>query len=224
MNIWHRITMLITCFVFLPAVALADNSGWYVAADAGQSNFIGTGDVPSLVSVHFTSASSGYRLSSGYQFNTYLGIEVGYVDLGQVTGSTYFVTPLNGPGPLCVPCQFSYDINATLKGRGWTFELTGTYPITNNWFVFARAGVIDARSEVDAYYTPISPWEATEQPFDLNHVSTDWDSTYGLGVDWSFAEHWAARLSWDRYSSLGQSGITGTYSVNLASLGIMYRF
>lgn len=225
MNIWHRIAILAACTVCLPVVALANNSGWYVAADVGQSHFTGN-EYPTntfFTHVPFTDTDSGYRLAAGYQFNSYWGLEAGYLDLGQITGKEDYVNP--GHCTLFCFAPSSYYINENFKSHGWSIEFTGTYLFNEHWSVFAHAGAIDARSDSNVYYTPIPPYESGEQPFNTSYDSTNWGSIYGFGVNWVFADKWGVRLSWDRYSNLGNNdNFAGTYSVNLATLGVVFWF
>ncbi len=215
--------ILIFGLISSSSIALADSSGWYVAADVGQSKFTGTGDLRTSATPE-NNTDTGYRFSAGYQFNSYLGLEAGYANFGQATGTNTYL----GNHPLIVPCGAScllaYDVtaNSTLKTHAWTLIVVGTYPLSKYWSISARAGGIDTRSELNTEYTPYS--SAGGQPYSRSLTSTNWDGTYGLSLNWLFADHWAARLSWDKYVDLGDSSNMGTYSVNLASLGIIYRF
>lgn len=226
MNLRQCIVILIVGLVFLPVTVLAENSGWYLAADAGQSNFTGTAD---LSTAYYASPSNntdtGYRLNAGYQFNPYFGLEAGYVDFGQVTGNRAIVGP---PPPGLYSCGYlcpmSYDVNLNLKSHGWTLVATGTYPFNDQWSISARIGEIDAHSELNLDDVPIPPYGAGEQPYTESFTSTDWHGTYGVSLNWSFTKDWALRLGWDKYINLGNNESTGSYDVNLASLGIVCRF
>ncbi len=223
----NLIIILIFGLISPSSIALADNSGWYVAADAGQSKFTGTGDLNSANYAPITNTTdTGYRLNAGYQFNQYFGLEAGYVDFGQVTGNASYIGSYPPPGSnTCgLLCQFSYDVNLNLKTHGWTLVLTGTYPFDDGWSISARAGEIDAHSELNIGVVPLPPYQAGEQPYSQNLSNTNWEGTYGLSLNWLFADHWAARLNWDRYTNLGNDSSVGHYNVNLASLGIVYRF
>jgi|SRR5487761_588657 len=225
MNIRHHIVILGAAMVFLPVTALADNSGWYVAADVGQSHFTGN-EYPKntfVTRAPFTDTDTGYRLAAGYQFNSYWGLEASYLDFGQITGKEDYVNP-GGCMQVCF-APSSYYINEGFKTYGWSFEFTGTYPFNEHWSVFARAGAIDARSDSNVSDTPIPPYESGEQTFYTSYSSTNLSSTYGFGINWAFADRWGVRLSLDRYSNLlDDHNFSGTYSVNLATLGVFYRF
>jgi OmpA-OmpF porin, OOP family len=212
--------------IFSLSATLADSDGWYVAADAGQSDFTGTADLNSAdYAPILSNTDSGYRLSAGYQFNQYFGLEVGYADFGRVNGNGSVVGPpppgLSSCGYLC---PMSYDVNLNLKTHGWTLAFIGSYPFNEEWSISARVGEIDAHSELNIDDVPIPPYETGEQPYSESFTSTNWRGAYGLSLNWLFAERWAARLSWDRYVNLGNNNNIGSYDVNLASLGIVYRF
>lgn len=217
---WSGIAILAGVLAFIPSAARAANAGWYVVVDAGQSHFTGISSYgSSLYPVSFGGTDNGYRLSSGYWINPYFGLEAGYVHLGRVSGSR---TELGSP--ICgIVCAQSYIVNADLKTHGWTLELVGAYPFDDRWTIFARAGGIEADSELTENFTPLAPYYCL---FCENSsvTSSDVDVTYGMGVRWSFARHWAARLSWDRYVTLGYKLPTGDFDINLASIGIVYQF
>ncbi|MGA9852204.1 MAG: outer membrane beta-barrel protein [Gammaproteobacteria bacterium] len=230
-TLWNRIVILAAGLIFLPAIALADNSGWYIAADIGQSHF------PNLAApaaqffnpytATYTNNDTGYRLTAGYQFNSYWGLEASYVALGESGATDNIVVnqTVLGLGSLSCGylCSTDYNVNAKLKAHGWTVAVTGTYPFTDKWAVFGRAGVIDARVELDVNEIP-DGGGVPGTPSETNSSSMNWKGTYGLGASWAFVENWALRLDWDRYANLGDNSKTGTYNVNLASLGIVYRF
>lgn len=214
------VAILAGALAFSPAAAWADNAGWYAGVDAGQSLFTDIRAYGSpIYPDSFRSTGTGYRLSAGYKINHYFGLEAAYVDLGKVTGS---YTTLGG-GFCGLICAQSYIVNGIVKTRGWTLELVGSYPFNDRWQIFVRAGDIQANSELNASYTPIPPYNvALFQNF--SDTSSDTDVTYGLGVKWLFAGHWAARLSLDRYVSMGHELRIGSFNVALTSVGVVYQF
>lgn len=213
------IAILAGVLAFFPSAARAANAGWYAGIDAGQSRFTSIGTLGSPIYGHsFSSTDNGYRLSAGYQINSYFGLEVGYVNLGKVAGSNVVYLLCT---PLCTP--LSESVNTNLKTHGWILEFVGRYPFNDSWAVFARAGGIQAYSELNADYTPNPPLNVTVFQ-NSSTTSSDLDVTYGLGVQWSFAGNWAARLSWDRYVSLGYQLPMGGFNINLTSIGMVYRF
>lgn len=214
-----------------PAAALAGNAGWYVEADAGQSRFSGLSanwstryPFPNFGG-SFGATHAGYRLAVGASFNSYFGLELGYVHLGEVTGARTVISPgfCGTITPFCV-APTSYTVNASVLSRGWTLEAVGTFPFNESWAIFGRAGGIQAYSRLEDDVTPIPPYNSAGYIGANERTANDLDVTYGLGVQWSFAADWAARLSWDRYASLGSDLPTRSFNVNLTSLGIVYQF
>lgn len=219
---------ILTCgLVFSPLAAQADNSGWYVGVDAGRSRFTGinSSETP-IVPEPFGSTDAGYRLSAGYSFDPFFAVEGGYVDLGKVSGGATDLGATPGGFTCGYLCSQSFVVNAELKTRGWILEAVGSYPFTDRWAVFMRAGGIRESSELSVVYTPIPPWNISLEP-NSDDTSDDTDFIYGAGVRWSAASDWAVQLSWDRYTSLGHglpvAGVSD-FDVDLMSLGIVYQF
>lgn len=243
--------------VLLPTVALATQPGWYIAIDGGQARYSGAAgneagwlslpptDVPppqpnpeTLVSccTVATTASSGstdtaYRLTVGYQFNPYFGLEASYVDLGNINavGQGTFAFSFQCPfGSACPDLEGlgGYTGSARLRDRGWVLAVTGSWPLNPHWSLFGRAGVFDSHARLAVTTTPDSS-ESPANPFAANSLhesAAGWEPTYGVGVNYSPIAHWALRLGWNRYASLGDRNTTGKFSVSLASLGVVYTF
>jgi len=238
---------LFSIAVILPTTALAENSGWYVAVDGGQSQFNdASSQVPSwlaslpnppgyVVGINGTSGTSNddhhaaYRFMLGYQINPYWGVEASYVDLGTAsvagTASGYY-QPSCQKNQLCLPIVgiTSFGYKGSYRDRGPGLAFNGTYPISDQWSVFARLGMVDARVHLDLETSPsLPPASLGPAPLGATHSSTNWSSTFGLGVNYTLNDRWAVRLGWDRYADLGSRNNTGSNSVNLASIGVVYR-
>lgn len=215
------VVILLCGVAFLPVTALAANGNWYVAADVGQSHFSDIHTDGNLIyPAPYSYTDTGYRLSAGYEIGRYLGVEAGYIHMGEVTGSNTVIG-----NPFCgLICMQSYIVTANLETRGWVLELVARYPFNNCWEVYARAGGIQAHSELDANYKTIPPYNSAPFPPTVSNTSADLDRTYGVGVSWLFARSWMARLGWDRFVSLGYQLPIGSFNVSLTSLGIAYQF
>jgi hypothetical protein len=218
--------------MLLPSIAVAD-PGWYVSADAGRTTFSTTAkfDVslapPGTTSPFvFTDDERGRRMLVGFRPDSYWSIEAGYVDLGQTMGNTSVITQPSGPSSCGLPCENSYNLEASLKAHGETLDIVGSLPLGDQWSLFLRAGLIRSRLELDNQVVPTNnpPYGNTSIPADTNQSVTGLRHTYGVGVSWHFASHWAAHLSWDRYIGLGNSNTTWNPDVELRSVGIEYRF
>ena len=192
------------------APAIAADSGWYVAGDVGRSQFSGgffdnNYQLPSSWVRSTSDRSTGYRLTGGYQFTQNWGVEAGYVDLGHGT-----VTDRNPhPDPFLpdVATRTTYRIGA----KGFFAAGTATWPIGEQWSVFARVGVVDGRLDFQPH---------TNGNINLMGGSdTSWKATYGVGAKWKFQPEWSLRLGWDSYHQIGSQ-----YDLSMISLGVEWRF
>lgn len=232
MGIRHQLAILSAILMLLPSVAAAD-SGWYVAADVGRATFSTTAKfdlflaLPGTTSPFvYTDDERGRRILIGYRPNSYWSIEAGYVNLGQTMGNTSVITQPSNPGSCGLPCENSYNLEASLKAHGETLEIVGNLPLGDQWSVFARAGFIRSHLELDNHVVPTNnpPYGNTTIPADNNQSVDGIRHAYGVGVSWRFASHWAVHLSWDRYIGLGNSNSNWNPDIKFRSVGIAYSF
>ncbi|HSC47967.1 MAG TPA: porin family protein [Gammaproteobacteria bacterium] len=211
------ISLLAFSLAAVPTLAAADDSGWYAAADLGRAHY-SEGDLTPSGLCSFppfcTTFSNvklndrGYRLSGGYQFDDHWGVEAGYADFGTAS-ETVFVR---------YPVAFFND--RKFKAHGWTVGGTGTWSWDNSWSLTGRLGLIRATMETDIEGT-LCP--ASGCSFSAT-TATDWRWTLGGSLNWILAEDWMLRLNFDHYRRLGETNVTGQFSVNLITFGAVYRF
>jgi len=187
-----------------------DNSGWYIGANLGQSsNTVDQGRINnSLMGSGLTStgsssnnSSTGGKIFLGYSFNSYFSLEGGYFDLG----SLGFSSSTNPAGSL----------NGTLKPQGENLDLVASYPFTDDFSVFARAG--GTYNQVKADFN--SSGAAL-----LQNSYTDNGGGYkvGVGLEYAFTKALSMRLEAERYQV--PDALQVKEYVNLFSVGLVYRF
>jgi OOP family OmpA-OmpF porin len=183
--------------------ALAQDSGWYAGISAGWSRYtdICPNAIPAGVSCD--DSGSAYSIFGGYQFIKFIGVEVGYVDLGKAGAST------SAPG-----------MSETLKGRGFELLGVGTLPIGSRFEMYVKAGVY----LMDVEYacsgcTSISSLSETAS-----------ELTYGLGAMFSFSKNIGLRAQYQRYldvgfdTAIGSAAIKAKGDVDSFTLGLLFRF
>lgn len=177
-----------------PAIqAFGQDSHFFVGAAVGSSNKRdGCDGLPGGVSCDHKDA--GWKLFGGYQFNKYLGAELGYTDLGKVKAS--------GGG-----------LSAKAKIDGFELTGVGTLPLADKFSAYAKLGFI--RSDVDT-----SAKFAGVKVSEKDHST---DLTFGLGLRYDFTSSVGARLEWQHYDNVGNSS-TGKSDVNLLSVGVLFKF
>jgi len=192
-------------------LATADDSGWYIGGNVGQSRAkidehkitedLVAGGAAS-VDIDSDENDLGYKLLGGYQFNRYLALEGGYFDLGKF-----------GFDATTVPAG---TLDGKIRVKGLNFDVVGMFPFSEKLSAFARLGVIYAD---------------TSDSFDSSGAVTLTDSSpderdtsykYGAGLQYNFTPALAMRLEAERYRIDDAVGNDG--DIDLASVGLVYRF
>lgn len=183
--------------------AFAQDSGWYAGASAGWSKY--TDNCPNAIPVGASCDDSGgaYSVFGGYQFIKYLGVELGYVDLGKAGAAT----PAAGT-------------TETIKARGLELLGVGALPIGSRFELYAKAGVY----VVDVDYACSGCTSISS----LSETATDF--TYGLGAIVSFSKNIGLRLQYQRYkdvgfdTAIGSTAIKAKGDIDAFTLGLIFRF
>jgi len=188
------------------AAAQGNASGWYFGLGLGNSSF--SGDLPGqtraayqgngdfqLVTAKLSDDSdSAKQLFVGYRFTPWLGVELGWQDLGEAH-TFYSVRSIGGgvlsPGPSNLTGNYQVrDLNAAV---------VVTYPITEQFEVLARGGVAETRLKYAESGIGVNGQPYSFQASSDNHAG----ALVGLGVAWNFAPAWGVRLGVDRIYQVG---------------------
>lgn len=170
----------------------ADRTGFFVNGQVGQS---------SLDDETLDDNDTSFAVGGSYRWGM-LGIEGGYVDLGEYE-NVYSVPDLT--------TTTSADIN------GWTLGVNGHFNMTDNWYVSARLGIFhwDGSLDIRREYG-FSPLESRVH---FDESGSDWYA--GIGVGYDFNSNFGLGLSYDRYKA-DSNGFDFTNDV--VSLNAEYRF
>jgi len=114
------LTALVAAAAGISPLAVAQDSGWYIGAMAGQSNF------KDCNSSNCDDSDTALGIFGGYQFHKNFGAELGYTDLGETSAPGF--------------------VDAEAKG----FELVGvlSFPITERFSLYGKLGFF--RWDVDS--------------------------------------------------------------------------
>jgi OmpA-OmpF porin, OOP family len=175
--------------------ALPQDAGWFIGASGGQSKgmdgcagFGGSG-------VACDDTGTAWRVFGGYQFNPYLGFEIGYADFGKFIKRSV-------PGTV-----------VDFQGEAIDTVLLITMPFTPQFSLFGKWGIF--HFEMDRNITGVG---AGKTSVDGN------DTTWGLGAKYNLSRNVALRLEWQRYYDVGDASIFGKTDVEVWSLGIVVKF
>ena len=190
-----------------------DLAGWYGVGSVGRSSLenssknnidsaltsAGASGLSSSLDKHDTA----YKLQLGYQFTPNWAVEGGYVDLGKFDYRANFT---------------GGSANGQAKATGWNIAGVGTYPINEQFSVFGKLGMIDAKVKENVFASgPVGTASGSES-------ATKWKANFGAGVTYNVSKNLGVRAELERFDKLGDNGKTGESNVNLLSLGVAYKF
>jgi OOP family OmpA-OmpF porin len=171
-------------------IAVALFSSMFTApAFADGSGFYGALDLNTWSLSNLGGASNpstGYRIAGGYHFTPNWGAELGYAASG------------NGDAG-----GQSYNVEST------QIAVTGTYPINEQFDVFAKLGYAMNKLKGDA-------------TAGCTNCSKD-DYLYGVGGQYNFNKQVGIRLQYEDIGKLEDSGSNDAKATNV-SLGVVYNF
>src|ERR1700728_5317818 len=120
----------------LSSEAFADDAGWYLGFNAGQSRAkIDDSRIADDLLIDGLATTSigdenrhfAFKTFGGYEFNRYFALESGYFNLGKF-GFTADTSPAG-------------SLRGDIKLQGANFDAVGSVPIGDKFSLFARAGV-----------------------------------------------------------------------------------
>lgn len=94
----------------------------------------------------------------------------------------------------------------TVDASAWELVGVGRIPIVDRLSAYGKLGGYMGRAHGSGF----------------NENNTD--LTYGLGVEYGFTRNLAVRGEWQRYTDLGGGGFGAKADLDVAALGVIYRF
>ncbi len=187
--------------------ASAATPGWYLGVGAGESDAdVSSGDVnQDMAEAGITGTSSvddtdtAWKIFAGYQYNRYLGVEVGYVDLGEIDVDAITTAPT------------AATIKADVETQGVALSVVGSYPINDKFSVFGRVGAFYWDTEASA--AAVVSGAVAKASEDDDGI----DLLFGAGAEYGFTRNIGVRLEWERYDVDGDD-------VDMISGNLLYRF
>lgn len=177
------------------APAPSQDTSWFVGLGIGHMKTSDDCPVTAAPGANCEDEDTTWKIFGGYQFNTYLGVELGLVDMGERP------TSLSGLGP------------ASAKLRIFEVTLVGT----------CRSASAPPRTPRRGYSNgmPISNFRPVARD---TRTPTETTIPYGLGVKYQLTHNSALRLEWQRYDDVGDRGTTGKFSVDVFGVGALFSF
>lgn len=188
-----------------------------------------------VIKTIFDDEEFGWKIYGGYHLNPYLGIEIGYTDLGTVRAySDYsYSNNISSIPPLNVPGTITVDVitNASERVTGVFFAGSGRYPVSEKVSVSGKVGAyawksllavsLSIQRELTYATTPAVPTNSsTVGPFSSLLEDDGISLMFGLGAEYSLNERITVRGEWERFNDIR---IGGNW-VDMFSLGMNYHF
>jgi OOP family OmpA-OmpF porin len=200
--------------LLLTRAAHAEEGTWYMGISFGASE---TEIDESVVAVAGATASSlwrderdpGVKVLLGYAFSPHWAVEGGYAHLGDFSISRDVTAPAVGAA------------HASLKAKGWVFDLVGTLPLGHRFSAIGKLGVL--LSEVRTFRA-VSGAATLAPGLASSGIADEANLKLGAGLEYQLQPKAVLRLEWERFHGVGDPVRTGELEINLLSGGMLLRF
>jgi len=196
------------------AVAADEKPAWYGDLDAGRSHLNMQGSDLDGVFGRQGITTGGttldrhettWGLNLGYRFNPNFGLEGGYIDFGK----SAYSAPATAPGTDLIQGRY--------RAHAWSLAPVGYLPLNRQWDLFGKLGLTSARAELSTASTT-----GATAPTGGSHTNAGW--VFGGGTTFDFTRNVYGKLELDRYSHVGDAGVTGKSNIDVLGAGIGVRF
>src|SRR5579859_7522545 len=214
---------ILAAALLAPSIAAADDAGWYIGLEMGRANasaipFDGSFSTAGLttsnnpqftIAISTTSSTTSSKVEGGYWFNSYVGVQAGFLDIGRYSQNMHFHDS-----------TVSYDLtdDRNVKASEETMAVTGRWPLSDEFGLLGRAGVFASHTNLNEVQV-----SSTFPTNEAHETKDNFASDFGAGLGWKFTSHWSAELWWDTYAALG-GGDFGKFNVRIYSLALQYHF
>jgi outer membrane protein OmpA-like peptidoglycan-associated protein len=176
-----------TSLMFVSGAASAAPEGFFIGAGAGQSTMKAKSDNNVGPKVDLNESDTSYKGYAGYNFTPWLGVEGGYVELGNQDQSESQLVVVSG---------FPDEEKVEVSANGWQGFAVLYLPL-GNFDLFAKVGGIAANIDVETklhFPGPVPP--AGTQ----HNKSSEGNGmmAYGAGAAYNFG-HWSIRAEYEAY-------------------------
>lgn len=216
------------------AGAHAQQEGWYVGGNAGQSilkedldgpardiantaaNMVaGSGFAVLDASGKGDEEDTAYKFYVGYQYNPNFALEAGYIDLGEFDMASS-ITITDGLDTVTAGADGS--VNST----GFFVSLLGSYPVSESFDLFGKVGMYYYDTDADLRIHVSDGISSASES--VSGGNSDEEVTWGLGVRYHINQ-WAIRAEYERFERLeADEDLDLQSDVDVWSVGVEYRF
>lgn len=158
------------------AAAQASAQG-YLGFSVGQSDIDDEITAGLITSGTVDGKDTAWKLFGGYLFTPNFGLELAYVDLGEVSYSgSFFASPVTG---------------GKVEVNGFNVAALGSFPVTEQFSLFGKLGLFIWEAKASDT-TGGAPFAAKEDGSDLS---------FGVGIGYHFTRNLGVRAEWERFEA-----------------------
>ena len=197
------------------AVHAQSAAPWYAGVSLGSSRSnVSAGEVNDFLrslgygapSTSADDKDAAYKFLIGYRFSPVIAVEGFYADLGKYNTRTSVATPFIG------------NVNADYKSKGFGVDVVLSAPITQEFSVYGRLGVIQAKTE--GRFSSNGSIGLLANRGSKNKTGQH----FGVGLQYDLSPALALRGEVETYRKLGDDTTGGELKVDVLSLGAIFRF
>jgi len=210
--------MSLSILAFLSFPALAENytfpgaSGLYATANIGFAEY----DYDTTGWTDVDDSDTAYSVGFGYEFNKYIAVEAGWLDIGKTSASasgTLTGTLYGKP----------YTATGTLTGEA---ETDGFYlgpivslPITEKFKAYAKIGVYFWDTDIEASASGTITYDGTIYAGNakVQQSESGEDLYFGIGASYDIINNFTVRADWTRYEVMNDD-------VDVFAVGVVFKF
>lgn len=155
---------------------------------------------------------TGVKLFLGYSFNEYFALEASYIDLGEAS------TSVTGSGLDSFATPFTGTIEGEFEVDGFALSAVGSYPFTDAFSIFGKAGVFKYETDFKASLSTSLGLSVS-----VSDDESGTEITYGVGLNYRFNDNFSLRAEWERFPEL-EAPLEGEDDVDLISASLVIGF
>lgn len=190
-----RIALVGIVSALMSSGVLAAGNGGFFEAGLGSSKFSVDGSSGWSMDEKDTSFSA----VGGYMFNENVGVEGGYLDLGEVSGSITGNLSGNLYGKLLT---VNGTVRANGDAKGWLLGVRGVLPINKQFSLNGRVGAFVWDSDVTVNVSAVGTWggAAIAANGTASQSYSGSDIYYGIGANYAIDKNIAIGVGYSHYT------------------------
>lgn len=195
---------MVVVYSFMSLAANAADNGFFVEGGAGRS----IAKLGNTAGLNVTDSDTTWLLGAGYNFNKYVGVEVGYRELGiakasasgAVTGTLYGA-PFSATGTFSA----SADADGVYVGPVFTLPLDVITGLSDKFGISARVGAYRWSLEENASASGSLTYKGAVYAGNVAASAKErgTDAYYGLGGNYNLQKNFGVSLNYNRFRVFG---------------------